>query len=331
MLSPKNFLYSCILSFFSVLFFSSCTTLKLNFLYDSSEPLSEVILRGNADEKVLLIPVEGLITDIPEFDIINERPSMLQEIVAKLQLAAADSDIKAVILKVDSPGGSTTASDILYHEILKFKKQTNIKIITCMMNVGASGGYMLSLPSDFIMAHPTTITGSVGVIFVQPGLSGLMKMIGIRVDVTKSGRNKDMGSPFRPPTKEESELFQSIINQLNSHFLSLVKKHRKITPDSLKTIKTARVFLPAKAKKLGLVDGVGYLDDAIVKAAKLAEIPGNSRLVVYRRKYYAHDNVYNNAAIASGSERKKMLSESIPFFKKLQLNTGFYYLWYPER
>jgi protease-4 len=127
---------------------------------------------------------------------------MVQEFVSQLRLAEKDKKIKALLLKIDSPGGSVIASDIVYNEILAFKKRTGAKVVVAMMGVAASGGYYISLPADTIVAHPATITGSIGVIFFRPKVTGLMGKIGVGVEVNKSGKNKDIGSPFRQTTAE---------------------------------------------------------------------------------------------------------------------------------
>ena len=150
-----------------------------------------------------------------------------------------------------------------------------------MMNVAASGGYYISLPSDWIIAHPTTITGSIGVIFARPGFSGFMEKYGFAMQVNKSGEQKDMGSPFRPPTEADQVIFQSLTDTLADRFLGLVQKHRNLKPDQREQIASARIYLADDAKKLGLVDQIGYLTDAIDKARSLAGLNADARVVTF--------------------------------------------------
>jgi protease-4 len=208
---------------------------------------------------------------------------MVQEVVSHLRLAEKDDGVKAVLFKIDTPGGTTTASDILYHEIVAFKQRTGKKIVVCMMNLATSGGYYVSLPADVIMAHPTTVTGSIGVILMRPEVSGLMEKIGVDVQVNKSGENKDMGSPFRAITPTEENMLQELADTLGRRFVDLVKQHRQLDDQRLATVADARVFLADAAVEVGLVDKIGYLQDAIAEAKRLAALDDDARVVIYRR------------------------------------------------
>ena len=197
-----------------MLIVSGCATPRITLVSGDSIPLREYTLEGTEKGKVVVIPVRGKIDDDPKLGLLQEKPSMLQEFVAQLRKAEQDDQVHAVLLKIDSPGGSVTASDLLYHEIAGFKNRTDKKVVAALMNVAASGGSSLALPADHIIAHPTTITGSVGVIFLQPKVTGLMEKIGVGVDVSKSGKNKDMGSPFRKTTPDEKIMFQELTDRL---------------------------------------------------------------------------------------------------------------------
>ncbi len=187
---------------------SSCVKHQVTFFSETTEPLKEYTLQGTGKEKILMIPVKGAISDSSKDLFLSRKPSMVQTIVSQLCKAEKDKDIKAVILEIDSPGGSVTASDMLYHEIVRFKERSGVKLAAVMMGVAASGGYYIALPADFILVHPTSITGSIGVIFLRPNLSGLMGKIGLEVEVDKLGKNKDMGSPFGRLRARSSRLFR---------------------------------------------------------------------------------------------------------------------------
>lgn len=207
---------------------SGCIAPQINLISTAKDPLKEFTLSGKGDDKILLVPVNGVISNRSEDRLFTEKPGMVQEVVSHLNKAAEDPSIKAVILKVNSPGGTVTASDILYHELKSFREKTGKKIVVLMMDISTSGGYYVSMPADYIMAHPTTVTGSIGVIFIRPNIAKILDKLGVNVGATKSGENKDMGSPFRQPSPEEDRLFQKYTDEMAGRFLSLVKTHRKI-------------------------------------------------------------------------------------------------------
>lgn len=305
---------------------SGCATVKLDFLVDKTDPLEEqTIMAGASGSKILLINIDGFISQDRGMDFVKDTSSIVEDTVSQLRLAANDKRIKAVLLKVNSPGGTATASDIIYHEIMDYKQKTGCKVYAHMMDMAASGGYMVSLPAERITAQPTTVTGSVGIIFLRPKLDGLCEKIGVSFEVSKSGENKDMGSPFRRESKEEEAIFQSIINGLNEHFYSLVLKHRKISPENIDKIKTARVFLAAAALKMGLIDGICYPDDAITGCIRDAGLDKSSKVIVYRRKQYPNDNIYNTSRTSSSGNYSLV---NLGVLSTLgNMNTGFYYVW----
>jgi protease-4 len=292
---------------------------------DASDPLKEFVIEGDNEGKVLMIPVFGIISDIPSKGMIFTQPSMVQDIVSQLQLAEKDPEIQAVLFKIDSPGGSVTASDILYHEIKSFKERTGVKVASVIMNVAASGGYYMALPSDLIVSHPTSMTGSVGVIFLQPKFYELMDKIGVGVSANTSGENKDMGSPFRETTDAEEKIFQSLTDSLGKRFIDLVVMHRQISPEAIKDVASARIYLADEALTLGLIDEIGYIDDAISRTKEIADLDENSKVVVYRRVEYPDDNLYNTQAMA-GSMNSPLIDLGLPDTSFLN-RAGFYYLW----
>ncbi len=311
-----------------LLVLSGCAAPKLTLFQDEKDPLKEFTLQGKAKEKILLISIRGMISDAPKKEFLRPRPSMVQEVMSQLQLAEKDKNIRAILLKVNSPGGTATASDILYKEISAFKNRTKAKVTVVMMDVAASGGYYLSLPADHIIAHPTTITGSVGAIFIYLKFNGLMDKIGLKVEVSKSGKNKDMGSPFRETTSEERELLQELTDTIGKRFLNLVAKHRKLESNVIDTVATARVFTAKEALDLGLIDEIGYLTDGIRKAKTLAGLPDDAKVIVYRRSKFPDDNLYNTATTQSGIYRFPIVD--IGLLDALSDHrVGIYYLWAP--
>ena len=311
-----------------IFLYSGCAPPKIRLYPSSADPLREFTLQGKEKDKLLVIPIRGIISDAPKEQLFRTKPSMVQEFVSQLKRAEKDPQIKAVLLKVDSPGGSVIASDIVYTEIEGFKKRTGAKVIVIMMGIAASGGYYISLPADYIMAHPGTITGSIGVIFFRPQIHGLMGKIGVDVEVNKSGKNKDMGSPFRRSTTEEERILQGLTDQLAKQFLDKVVLHRKLDSNTVSEISSARIYLAHEALELGLIDKVGHINDALVEAKKLAGLSENHRVIVFRRIEYPDDNLYNTSTTRFEGGGSALISLGLPGSMS-GLQAGFYYLWSP--
>jgi protease-4 len=306
----------------------ACASPQVKLFSDATDPLREFTIQGTETGKVLVISIHGVISTRPDEKFLRSMPSMVQEVVAQLKMADKDDEIRCALIKVDSPGGTTTASDMLYNEILSFKKKTGKKIVVVMMDIAASGGYYISLPADVILAHPTTVTGSVGVIFMRPRVTGLMDKIGLEMTVNKYGENKDMGSPFRQPSEKEQAIFQSVTDGLGKRFLNLVAKHRELSDEHLSSISTARIYLADEALALGLVDKIGYLDDALQEAKKISGLPDNAKVVVYRRSEFPNDNLYNPSTAKASETTRPLLDLGVADAVN-HLKPGFYYIWAP--
>ena len=307
---------------------TSCAGFNIKIGSRSEERLKEYTLEGRGREKVLVIPVRGVLSDASERGLLANSPSIVEEIVAELRKGREDHNIKAVLLEINSPGGSTTASDILYHEIQRFKELTNAKVVAAFMDVAASGGYYIALPADLIVAHPTAVTGSIGVVMITPKVGGLMDKIGVAVEVHKSGSEKDIGSPFRASTPEEQRILQELIAGLGARFLSLVAKHRGVDKAALAGISTARIYGSEEALHLKLVDRIGYLGDALIDAKRLAGIRDDAKVIAYRRTKYPDDNVYNPSTSWDPGAGLSLIDLRIHEILPI-LGPGFYYLWMP--
>ena len=303
-----------------------CAGPNIKLISDASDPLQEFTLEGDAEGKVLVIPIQGVISDRPREGWLRVRPGKVQEVVSHLRLAEKDKDIRAVLLKINSPGGTATASDILYREIMDYKSRTGVKVVASMMDVAASGGYYVALAADTIYAHPTSITGSVGVIFLRPKLTGLMDKIGVGVEVNKSGRHKDMGSPFRPTTREEEQLLQALTEDMADRFYEKVADRRKLGASQMATVKTARIFTATEAKAQGVIDNIGYLSDALKHAKSAAELGDDARVVIYRRTMFPDDNIYNPLSTGVSGQAPVLIDTGIDEWLP-EMAPGFYYLW----
>jgi protease-4 len=192
-----------------------------------------------------------------------------------LEQAATNSDIKAAVIQVNSPGGSVVASDQIYHMFLDFEKP----IVIWMGEMAASGGYYISCGSDYVFAHPDTLTGSIGVISQFINVEELIDEIGIDVVVITSGPRKDTGSAFREMSEEEQALWKKIIDQVYEDFVEIVAQARGLSIEDTRELADGRVYTGQQAFELGLVDELGIPADAIAKAAELGGVEGEPRTI----------------------------------------------------
>lgn len=283
-------------------------------LWPEEQPLKEQVIEGTGRPKILLIPVTGTLSE----DGRDSQVSLVKEI---LQIAEKDQDIKGVILRISSPGGTVNASDLIYHEIKRFKNKKKIPVYTSIDGIGASGAYYIAMASDRVYATPSSITGSIGVVAMKFNIENLMSKIGIQQEVVKSGDKKDFWSPFRPATPEEKEIFQRIIDELYGRFLKVIHENRGrlLTMEDLKRLGDGRIYTAEQALKEKLIDGIGYIDDIIEEIKKnqgLRETmlvryykPGTYRPTVYS---YTGINLSLNINEISGLESVRFLYLWIP-------------------
>src|SRR6185369_12851582 len=267
-------------------------------------PLEEQVLEGDGAKKILLIDISGTITEQEKSGgmLRQSAPSMVSQIRESLRKAEKDDRFAGLILRINSPGGTVTASDIIHHEITEFRKQKNIPVLACIMSVGTSGGYYVATAADEIIAHPTAITGSIGVILMKFNVEGLMGKIGVEQQSVKSGDKKDIMSPFRKATQEEIKLGQEIIDQLYGRFLNVVmaRPGNRLTRDELRKLADGRVYTAGQALEGRLIDRIGYLDDVIASARKTAR-DDNARVVSYYRPGTYKGSIYADAGEKSGA------------------------------
>lgn len=276
---------------------SGCITINL---VPTPGPLQEERLSGSGSAKVLLIDLSGVISSHERGWLFEGDTNLVAHVKEELTRAAEDSKVKAIVLRINSPGGTVTASDILYHELKAFKEKRNIPIVVSIMDVGASGGYYVAAAADKILAHPASVTGSLGVIMLTVNAQGLLEKIGVEATAVTSGPRKDMGSPFRAMTAEERAIFQGVIDSFYERFLTVVKEGRpNLSAEQIRKIADGRIYSGEQAKALGLVDGIGYLEDAVELAKKDAGVT-EARVVVYRRPGEYRNNVYSRLLGGSG-------------------------------
>lgn len=308
---------------------SGCVLVTGSFqLFDSKpQPLEERVVSGEAGPKILLMDLSGPITSQDTrdgFGFVSEE-STVARLQAELEMARKDEDIAAVVLRVNSPGGTVTASDAAFHELSQFKQERGLPVIAHFLDVAASGGYYVALAADEIIASPTTVTGSVGAVVYGLNLTGLMGIVGVENRTLKSGDKKDIGSPLREMTAEEREILQSVIDGMRDRFVGLVQERRPgLAAGAIDTIADGRVFGADQALAIGLVDRVGYLADAVDVAKRRARLE-QARVIMYRRPREYSETIYSRAA--PGPVELNLL----------RLDTGpasqspsFLYMWMPD-
>jgi protease IV len=201
-------------------------------------------------------------------------------IVRAINAAARDRSVKAILLKVDSPGGSVIGSDEIYNALKKSGKP----VVAYMGALAASGGYYVSMGASHIMAHPDSLTGSIGVISEFTNLEGLYEKVGAQSVIIKSGENKDFGASTVPFTDQDRALWQAVIDETYDSFVTIIADNRGMTKDEVKKLADGRVYTGRQALALKLIDGLGYADDAIQKTADLGGITGEPRVLRFRRQ-----------------------------------------------
>jgi protease IV len=300
-----------------LLAFAGCTFLKIS-MTEEVQPLTEQVIGGEGRDKILLINIEGFIAseDGESLFGVSKQPGLIARIREELDRARSDHRVKVVVLRINSPGGGVTASDVLYHELKKFKQETGIKVLAHFMDVGTSGAYYAALAADRITAQPTSVTGSIGVIMFRLDATGLMQKVGLQSIEISSGERKGMGSPFRPLTSEERTIFQDLIDALDGRFVSIVSEERKLPLETVKKLADGRIYTSQEALDSGLIDGIGYLDDAFAQARKLANLE-HAVIVTYRRPGEYRANLYSLNLI------------NIDMNGFLAPGTRFLYVWWP--
>jgi len=294
-----------------------CTFLKVN-IGEEVQPLTEKVVSGEGRDKVLLLDLSGVIMGGDVEPVLGgaKKPGLIVRMREALDRARKDKRVKAVVLRINSPGGGVTASDTLYHELKKFKQETGVKMVAHIMDVGASGAYYAALAADAITAQPTSVTGSIGVIMYRVDVTGLMQKIGIQAVEIASAEKKGIGSPFKPLSPDERKIFQDVIDSLYGRFTGLVAEERKMTPENVRKMADGRIFTSAEAKAGGLIDGVGYLEDAIELAKKQANL-SQAEVVTYFRPGEYKANIYSLSVI------------NLDLGELSDPGAKFLYLWWP--
>jgi protease-4 len=268
-----------------------------NPLLGRERPLRETTVDGEGRAKIVLIDVSDVLTDRPTrraFGLLEEE-STVARVESELRKAADDDRVAAVVLRINSPGGSVTASDQIYTGLVRFRKEEGRPVVAALGGLATSGGYYVACAADRIVAHPTTVTGSIGVILMNLNLEGLLGKLGVRNQTFKAGKHKDLLSPFRGATPEERRMVQGILDGLHARFVAVVRAGRPaLSAEQLPQLTDGRILDARQALVGGLVDQIGDLRDAIDAAKRAANVE-KARVVMYRRAGEVRENIHSAA------------------------------------
>lgn len=319
--------YARLLATLAALVLSGCSVLSID-LQPRIRPLEEDTVEGHGAAKILLLDLSGMLgEDLPGLSLTTPPPRvpLLARVQEELRKAEKDSSVKALIMRINSPGGTITASDTVYREIHEFKRRTGMPVIAVIMDVGASGGYYAALAADTIVAHPTAVTGSIGVVMLTMNAQGLMEKIGVSPLAIKSGPMKDAGSPFRALSADERAVFQGVIDDMYARFVTLIAKTRHLPEARVRGFADGRIYTAEQALSLGLVDRVGYLDEVVDMAKKAAHVEA-ARVIMYHRPREYRASIYAGTPAAPPSA-----AAAVAQLAGLLGGTAarFMYLWWP--
>jgi protease-4 len=245
---------------------------------------------------------------------INDVIMNSEDVVQQIKKFREDKSIKAILLRINSPGGGVAASQEIYEEV-KYTRDHGKIVVVSMGSIAASGGYYIACGSNLIVANPGTLTGSIGVIAQFISIKDLTEKLGIEETTIKSGELKDSGDPFKKMTDKDKEYFQDVVNNSFGQFLEVVSRERKISIDSLRQYATGRVFTGLQAKDIGLIDSLGTFEDAIRITAKLAGIEGEPRIIRERRRHSLFERLIGTSMDEITGIKQKLFNEPILQFR----------------
>ncbi|HAQ06728.1 MAG TPA: signal peptide peptidase SppA [Bacillus bacterium] len=264
------FIASTVINFLSAFVFSDAEN-TFTDMFSVSEELfaEEVVEEGDMLSKIAVLTIDGVIQDTGDASSFFESPLYNHKaFMEKLEFVKEDKDVKAVILRVNSPGGGVVESAEIHDKIKEIQNETKKPIYISMGSIAASGGYYVAAPADKIFASPETLTGSLGVIMQGVNYAGLAEKYGVDFVTIKSGPHKDIMSPTREMTEEERNILQSMIDNSYEGFVKVISEGRGLPVNEVKKIADGRIYDGRQAKELNLIDGFGYLDDVIERVRK---------------------------------------------------------------
>jgi protease-4 len=294
----------------------------------NTAPLTEMTVaagHGSQGGKVALLDVEGLLVNGNPTGPYAAGENPVDLFREKLDAAAADPCVGAVVLRLNSPGGSVVASDLMWQEVQRFRTRTRRPVVACLMDVGTGGAYYLATACDQIVAHPMTVTGGIGVVLNLYNLQDALSVFSIRSQAIRAGANADMGTVLKPLTPETKKLLQTMADEFHERFKEVVRQGRPQAAADAETC-DGRVFTARQALERKLIDHIGYLDDAFDLARQAAGHPG-AAVVLYHRCNDPGRTPY--ATSPNTPLQYSLLPISIPGLERSRLPT-FLYLWSPD-
>jgi len=277
-------------------------------------------------DKIVIVDVDGLIMNERGGGWFGSGENPVSLFVEKIDKAEADQAVKAVVLRINSPGGGVTASDIMHRRLCEFRTKRKVPVIAVLEDVAASGGYYLACGADRIVAHPTSVTGSIGVLVQTVSFSGTMKMLGIDAKAVTTGKFKDMASPFKPLSDEDLAILQGIVDEFYGRFLDVVAVGRPgMSAEKIRSLADGRVYTGPQAVANGLADQLGYMDDAIDLAKEAGRI-ARAKIVMYHRPLGYRANAYSVVPGPPQQPQVNLVNVNIPDALRLA-QPLFLYLW----
>jgi len=242
---------------------------------DLSERLAETEIKRDSgwfvSDKIAIVDVSGVLMNSRSQGFFGEGENPVSLFIEKIDKAQNDPDVQALVLRINSPGGGVTASDIMYNRVMKYKAATRKPVIAVMIDVAASGGYYIACAADTIIAHRTSVTGSIGVIVQTISFAGTLDKIGVTSQAITSGKMKAMGSPFKPLDPAAAQVIQGVVDDFYAKFVNVVDAGRpKLNIAQVRVLADGRIYTADEALKNGLIDSVGYMDEALAQAKQLS-------------------------------------------------------------
>jgi len=294
----------------------------------ASGPLQEMPVRGrcSAAPKLAVVDVDGLLLNADMVGLYSQGENPVGLFREKLDRIVRDPAVCAVVLRINTYGGGVTATDIMWRDLLAFKARKPVPVVACLMDVATGGGYYLATAADQIIAHPTTVTGGMGVILNLYNLRDLMSQFNIFGAPIKSGQNADLGSPLRELDPQSRKLLQDMADEFQMRFRRVVQETRPEHDPQRTEDFDGRIFTAQQALERGLIDQIGYLDDALEVAKQMAGLC-SAQVVFYHRSSDPARNLYS--ITPNVPVQTTILPLSIPGLERSKLPT-FLYLWQPE-
>jgi protease-4 len=305
------------------------TNSKVTAVLPTAGPVRAMVVErvdANAATKIAIVDVDGVLLNMEMPGPYSQGENPVAVFRERLAAVERDPCVRALVLRINSPGGGVTACDIMRHELVAFRQRRPMPVTACLLDVGAGGAYYLATAADTIIAHPTSVVGGIGVILNVYNLNDAMAQMNVVAAPVKAGENIDLGSPITALGDERRALLQTMADEFQVRFRDTVLGSRQIAPEAQLTIFDGRVVTGQQAAHAGLVDAVGYFDDALQGARQAGNAP-EAAAVIYHRSgdpAYTRYDITPNIPLQTG-----LLPYSVPGLDRARLPT-FLYLWQPE-